>query len=223
MNGLDLWNAVEAIHAVRVRLWFRREDGSTGHIEDYGTTKLAYWAKPRSGPPYLKVDEEACKKSLSDAKSKLFVALGGSAQVWLGEFDRTQHKYMGRDDDRQARAPKPEHVTARPSGKVALSYAGAEEPEPVAGEPTFLLDGARLSGEDWIAAAVLTAKRLQPSAMIVWWEQAKEERAKLHKQRPDLNDTLDKLKAKVLAKAETFNGTNNGAGHVTPDQALRAG
>jgi hypothetical protein len=198
----------QALHWLRVELWLKGEDGGKETFENYGVTKAAYYG--RNG---FVLDDEFPKKSLTDALSKLMLYLGGSADVWLNDFD-PHNKYV---------APKPEHVTARPSGKVALSYAGAEETEPVAGEPTFMLDGVRLVGEDWIAAAVLTAKRLQPSALIVWWEKAKEEHAKLHKQRPDLNDTLDKLKAKVLAKAETFNGTNNGAGHVTPDQALRAG
>lgn len=104
----ELQNFV-AIHAVRVRLWFRRDDGTFGHIEDYGTTKLAYYAG-QGGQKYLKVDEEACKKSISDAKSKLFVALGGSAELWLGEFDGSQHKYVG--DDAQSvndhtRQPRP--------------------------------------------------------------------------------------------------------------------
>jgi hypothetical protein len=201
-----------AIHAVRVRLWFRREDGTTGHIEDYGTTKLAYYAGRRGEQRYLKVDEEACKKSLSDAKSKLFVALGGSAQVWLGEFDRTQHKYMGRDDDR----PAPRRI-GHPASEQP---GGVEPPGSQRTFPAFMLDGVALSAEDWLDAAVLTAKRLQPSALLVWWEKCKDERAKMHKQRPDLGEKLDKLSAWVKKKGETFNGTN---GQPAPDQLVRAG
>jgi hypothetical protein len=217
-----------SVHSVRVRLWRKREDGTIGHIEDYGTTKIAYYAG-KDQSKYLKVDEEFAKKSISDAKSKLFVALGGSAQVWLGHFDRTQHKYMDRDDDRQARAPR---LAAPPPdrgdsdgdrlARASRPVAPAALPPDRDSTPTFMLSGDPVSAEDWVQNAVAIAKELTPSKLTMWWEEHKGERAKMRRRRPDMNATLDKLKAKVLAKCETFNGTG-GIGHVSPDQALRAG
>jgi hypothetical protein len=207
-----------SVHSVRVRLWRRREDGTIGYIEDYGTTKVAYYAG-RDQSKYLKVDEEFAKKSISDAKSKLFVALGGSAEVWLGHFDRTQHKYMDPDDDRPPRATRP----AAPAPAAPAPAAAAPAPPPDRDStPTFMLSGDPVSAEDWVKNAVAIAKELTPSKLTLWWEEHKDERAKMRRRRPDMNATLDKLKAKVVAKCETFNGTA-GPGQVSPHDALRAG
>jgi hypothetical protein len=152
----------------------------------------------------------------------------GSAITYFRRYSMVALLGLVTEEDNDA-----QHTRARPKPAAAPQPVARAAPAPVEtrphpvmppeddrGQPTFLLDGVRLTGEDWIDAAVLTAKRLQPSALLIWWEKAKDERAKLHRRRPDLNETLDKLKAKVLAKAATFNG---GPGHVSPDDALRAG
>lgn len=183
-----------AIHAVRVRLWFRREDGTTGHIEDYGTTKLAYWAKPRSGPPYLKVDEEACKKSLSDAKSKLFVALGGSAQVWLGEFDRTQHKNIGRERAESHDPETGEVMTAAPRG----------DPEPASddrGRRTYSLNGNRHTADEWIVEADRVARGMDPGKLGGFLAGTKATRNEIYKHEADARKRLMALSEDIKARA----------------------
>lgn len=208
----ELQNFV-AIHSVRVRLWFRRDDGTSGHIEDYGTTKLAYWAKPQRGEPYLKVDEEATKKSISDAKSKLFVALGGSAQLWLGEFDRSQHKYIGDDDDRPPRQPR----------QQALPPRAAATADPIdVGEHTFAFGRKRLTGPEWLDVVSKKAKEADPMALQTWWESKEQvaERARFHRLKPELNKHLEAVKQEVLARFQPPAAAN---GKPSPVDALRGG
>lgn len=185
----------KVIHWLRVSMWLKDEHGHKETFENFGTTVMASYTK--NG---YTTDDEAPKKSMTDALSKLMLYLGGSADVWLNEFD-PHNKYVApkvvpeqedSDGDRLARASRPAATAAPPEAEDR-------------GQPTFLLDGVRLTGEDWVANAVLTAKRLQPAAVLVWWEQAKPERARMHKLRPDLGEVLDKLSAKVKAKGETFN------------------
>jgi hypothetical protein len=221
-----------AIHSVRVRLWFRRDDGTFGHIEDYGTTKLAYYAG-KGADRYLKVDEEAPKKSISDAKSKLFVALGGSAQLWLGEFDRSQHKYIDRDDDdRAARVPR---QPARPASDRQRDESTAQTPLPPragmtaesidVGEHTFSFGKERLTGPEWLDRVSKKAKDpdTDPKALQAWWESPRQvaERARFHKLKPELNRHLAAVKDEVLARFEVI--TSASVTSINPEQAMRAG
>jgi hypothetical protein len=186
------------IHWLRVALWIKGEDGKKETFENFGTTIMASYTK--NG---YTTDDDAPKKSMTDALSKLMLYLGGSADVWLNEFD-PHNKYVAPKTDRRTEQPLVTHEQVR--------SAEADD----RGQPTFLLDGVRLTGEDWIAAAVLTAKRLQPSALLVWWEKAKPERARMHVLRPDLGERLDKISAGVKRKGETFNGTSEQAAEVRP-------
>jgi hypothetical protein len=223
----ELQNFV-AIHSVRVRLWFRRDDGTNGHIEDYGTTKLAYYAGRQGSEKYLKVDEEATKKSISDAKSKLFVALGGSAQLWLGEFDRSQHKYIGDDDDRPQRAPRQQ---ARPAPAAPRNEPTPLPPRAAApadpldvGEHTFLFGKERLTGPEWLDRVSKKAKDpdTDPQALQAWWESPKQvaERARFHKLKPELNRHLAAVKDEVLARFQPPSASN---GKLSPVDAMRGG
>jgi hypothetical protein len=143
-----------SVHSVRVRLWRKREDGTIG-ISRTMARPSSHITPARTQSKYLKVDEEFAKKSISDAKSKLFVALGGSAQVWLGHFDRTQHKYMDRDDDRPARATRLPPSRSRPA---ARGPGAAARPRQHA--HLHARSAIAVSAEDWIAER----RRSSPSA-----------------------------------------------------------
>src|SRR4051812_13197117 len=88
----------KALHWVRVAMWIKGEDGRKETFENFGTTFLASYT--RSG---FSVDEEAPKKSMTDALSKLMVYLGGSADIWLNQFD-PHNKYVGDEEQTAPRA-----------------------------------------------------------------------------------------------------------------------
>ncbi len=80
------------IQTAVVRAWFRQPDGTKEHVEHIGSTKVAYWSRSKPGqPPRFVVDEEAAKKSVTDALSKIMMALGASADIWLGRFDGNKY------------------------------------------------------------------------------------------------------------------------------------
>lgn len=83
---LDDKGTRELIHKVRVKLWYRFEE-QRGEVIQFGQTTFV--GKNRNG---LFTDEEAPKKSLTDAMSKCLSLLGFSADIHLGRYD--DNKYV---------------------------------------------------------------------------------------------------------------------------------
>ena len=81
------------IHVARVELWYKL-DGSEGRVEQYGQTTMV--GSNKNG---AFTDEEAPKKSITDAMSKCLSLLGFGSDVHLGLFD--DNKYVA---DRQREA-----------------------------------------------------------------------------------------------------------------------
>ena len=80
----------ETHHWCRLRVWTNSDD-RTGY-EAYGQTKAAYETKPdRDGHVRTIVDEDAAKKSLTDALTKALAQLGFAANIFLGRWDDSKH------------------------------------------------------------------------------------------------------------------------------------
>lgn len=111
----------EAIHKVRAKLWYVR-DGVRGEIEQFGQTQIV--GKNKNG---FYTDEEAPKKSLTDAMSKCLSLLGFSADIHLGLYD--DNKYVA--ELREEFAPKPPEPSEGDRAKAddfraAIESAGDE-------------------------------------------------------------------------------------------------
>lgn len=78
--------ANDMIHKVHARLWYVL-DGVRGEVEQFGQTQIV--GKNKNG---FYTDEEAPKKSLTDAMSKCLSLLGFSADIHLGMYD--DNKYV---------------------------------------------------------------------------------------------------------------------------------
>lgn len=78
--------AHEMIHKVHARFWYVL-DGTRGEVEQFGQTQMV--GKNKNG---FYTDEEAPKKSLTDAMSKCLSLLGFSADIHLGLYD--DNKYV---------------------------------------------------------------------------------------------------------------------------------
>lgn len=89
----------EVIHVLRIELWYLRE-GQRGSVEAFGQTQFV-----GSNKHGVYTDEEAPKKSLTDAESKALASLGFSADVHLGLFDDS--KYVNDLSARVAEAERP--------------------------------------------------------------------------------------------------------------------
>lgn len=103
------------IHTCEVKLWYVRQDGKVCSIPGVGHTKMTYVAK-QNGVPYLFVDEDYEKKSITDAVTKAMSFLGMGADVRKGFFDQKDYEQTLRDEtgltaaeQREAEAVKSRH------------------------------------------------------------------------------------------------------------------
>lgn len=75
----------DVIHVVRIKLWYEW-NGKRGEVEHFGQTQFV--GKNKNG--YF-TDEEAPKKSLTDAVSKCLSLLGFAADIHLGMYDDNRY------------------------------------------------------------------------------------------------------------------------------------
>lgn len=74
-----------SIHWCRIEFWHTSRENT---FQSYGQTKMAYQTKGG----FLKVDEDAPKKSLTDAITKAAAQIGVAANIFLGRWD--DNKYV---------------------------------------------------------------------------------------------------------------------------------
>ena len=76
---------LQKLHVVRVKLWYKW-NGERGEVTHFGQTPLV-----SCGNGGFYTDEEAPKKSLTDALSKCFSMLGFGADIYLGYFEDPEY------------------------------------------------------------------------------------------------------------------------------------
>lgn len=126
--------AYDLIHKVHARLWYMI-DGKRGEVEQFGQTQIV--GKNKNG---FYTDEEAPKKSLTDAMSKCLSLLGFSADIHLGLYDDNkyvaalQEEFAPRVSEEQA-ATLRDLITESGADKAGfLAYFGAEAVENIAAD-----------------------------------------------------------------------------------------
>lgn len=75
----------EVNHILKLRLWFKQGE-QTGEVFQYGVTRAVYGSKWG-----VTTDEEAPKKSLTDAIKKCLSMLGFCADVYMGKFEDSNY------------------------------------------------------------------------------------------------------------------------------------
>tara|TARA_R110000796_G_scaffold247754_1_gene373708 strand:- start:293 stop:958 length:666 start_codon:yes stop_codon:yes gene_type:complete len=90
-----------AIHWCRIEFW---HTDRANVFESYGQTKMAYMTRGASG--YLKVDEDAPKKSLTDAITKAAAQVGIAANIFLGRWDDNKYVEAVKAEFKEAAKPK---------------------------------------------------------------------------------------------------------------------
>ena len=78
----DKLECFEKVHTLKLALWYVGADGEKKQVIHYGHTPFVM--KTRNGPV---TDQDAAKKSLTDAMKKCLYMLGFSADVNEGQFD----------------------------------------------------------------------------------------------------------------------------------------
>lgn len=94
------------IHNCILEVWFIQPDGAERVIHEYGTT-IAGRMVGRPGERRFMVDDEYTKKSKTDALSRAMMALGASADIWLGRFDGNKYVSPTLDDNAAAEGSGP--------------------------------------------------------------------------------------------------------------------
>ena len=81
----DLGTITAKNHTLKIELWYKDND-QVGKVVNYGHTKYLYRSKYG-----CTVDEEAPKKSLTDAIKKCLSMLGFAADIFMGQFDDPEY------------------------------------------------------------------------------------------------------------------------------------
>ena len=74
-------DGLEAVHRIRIKLW-HPPSGNTGHLPSVEAVGCTTYRSAKG-----RVDEDAAKKSLTDAITKALSYVGFSADVWNGKVD----------------------------------------------------------------------------------------------------------------------------------------
>lgn len=99
----------EIIHIVKVRLWYRMpgfED--IGEVFHFGQTPFVFGTKYG-----VKTDEEAPKKSMTDATNKALSMLGFGGDIYLGLYDDQEYRQQVSDEALVDKADNKDEELAR--------------------------------------------------------------------------------------------------------------
>lgn len=123
--------ANDIIHKLHVKFWYVM-DGVRGEIEQFGQTQMV--GKNKNG---FYTDEEAPKKSMTDAMSKCLSLLGFSADIHLGLYDdnkyvsEMQEKFTDRISTEQAATIRDFLESTTSDVSAFLKWLGAESVESI--------------------------------------------------------------------------------------------
>lgn len=112
----------EILHVARVRFWYVLDD-KRGELEQIGQTKAVYAKKDGN----LMVDEDAPKKSVTDALVKCASYIGFAGDIFSGRWDDSKYIESAREHYRPKPTPMPPEVVA--DWLAAIDAAGPDELE----------------------------------------------------------------------------------------------
>ncbi len=133
----------ERMSVARVRVWYKW-NGERGEVEHVGGTQFS--GKRASGKPFT--DEDAPKKSVTDALVKALSLIGFAGDIFMGRYDDSKYVQELRDEA----APK---ATARPALPSSIEPdANTSKAVKLAEMLTKAMDAAKTPEElkDWAMA-----------------------------------------------------------------------
>jgi hypothetical protein len=92
----------ERLSIARVRVWYEW-NGKRGEVEHIGGTQFS--GTRSSGKPFT--DEDAPKKSVTDALIKALSMIGFAGDIFMGRYDDSKYVAELRDEERATNAPAP--------------------------------------------------------------------------------------------------------------------
>lgn len=115
----------DKVHIARVKVWYIW-NGQRGEVEHIGQTMFT--GKNKNGPY---TDEDAPKKSVTDALGKALSMIGFSADIFMGRYDDSKYVDQLREEAATARRPAPAQIEHRPPVPMDIIE---DEPEAAAVE-----------------------------------------------------------------------------------------
>jgi len=100
----------ERMHIAKVKVWYKW-DGERGEVEHIGGTPFS--GRRKNGTPYT--DEDAPKKSVTDALVKALSMIGFAGDIFMGRYDDSKYISDLRDEEKQSKAPandRPKPISA---------------------------------------------------------------------------------------------------------------
>lgn len=105
----------ERMHIARVKVWFKW-NGERGEVEHIGGTQFS--GTRRNGNAFT--DEDAPKKSVTDALIKALSMLGFAGDIFMGRYDDSKYVNDLRGEEQQANQPKQVSAAEMKRGLAAI-------------------------------------------------------------------------------------------------------
>ncbi len=142
----------DVLHVALVRFWYMLE-GKRGELEQIGQTKATYL----SSKDRLIVDEDAPKKSVTDALVKCASYLGFAGDIFSGRWDDSKYVASAAKEWEARRTPA-KQVTATPTDQMGMDgFDQATERAAELRELALYLIDAHQNGKDLDAVKVFYA------------------------------------------------------------------
>jgi hypothetical protein len=109
---MERLSETDVLHVAVVDFWYRL-DGDTCHIQQVGQTKATYWSAPREGQAKLVVDEDAPKKSVTDALVKCASYIGFAGDIFAGRWDDSKYVAWAAEEWKTRNDPEAAKAAAR--------------------------------------------------------------------------------------------------------------
>jgi len=88
----------ERMHIAKVKVWYKW-NGERGEVEHVGGTPFS--GRRKNGTPYT--DEDAPKKSVTDALVKALSMIGFAGDIFMGRYDDSKYISELRDEEKQSK------------------------------------------------------------------------------------------------------------------------
>lgn len=167
----------DVLHIAHVRLWFQREGNLRGEIEQLGQTKACYRTKGESG--YLKVDEDAPKKSVTDALVKCASYLGFAGDIFSGRWDDSKYVHELQKEFSEARDQESKEGQQRMPEGAVLDWIASVESQATKKDVAETLSKAKTAcesaGDSVAYARIVKAAKARAAAIVVQEEKTRSE------------------------------------------------
>lgn len=121
-------------HRIMLTLWWKEEGSEGRHVVGPHSGQTDYVGHNKNG---IFTDEEAFKKSITDALGKCAALLGIGADIYTGLYD--DNKYLAGLKEKYQGIPEEKPKGEVPKGRAAVLAANKEPEPPIAEDPAFAL------------------------------------------------------------------------------------